>query len=204
MTDRETLAHEYEARISVLRTIRDRLEQITRDALTIPHVDRIDFRVKDTTSFVTKALTRNEPDFQYTAPLHQIEDQVAGRILVLFRSDLDPARDCLTHVFGEMEFVRKEPSSPSEFGYESDHFIFAIPAHLRPEGWSERFDVPTTFEMQVRTLFQHAWAEPQHDIGYKGNDLTDETRRELAWIASSAWGADFTLERVRRRIAGEK
>jgi putative GTP pyrophosphokinase len=53
----------------------------------------------------------------------------------------------------------------------------------------------------VRTLFQHAYAEPQHDVAYKAKTpLTRDDKRELAWIAASAWGADQALMRVRKQI----
>lgn len=48
----------------------------------------------------------------------------------------------------------------------------------------------------------HAWAEPQHDMGYKG-DPGPEVKRELAWIAASAWGADRTLNEVARKLSAE-
>lgn len=68
-------------------------------------------------------------------------------------------------------------------------------------GWRDRHDVPDAFELQVRTLFQHAYAEPQHNVGYKPSvQLTREEQRELAWIAASAWGADHQLERLRERV----
>jgi ppGpp synthetase/RelA/SpoT-type nucleotidyltranferase len=201
MSDSEQLEHEYEQRIAALTYVCERLDQMVRDALTIPHVDRIAFRVKDITSFVTKALkAKDDGTRKYDAPFRQIEDQVAGRVIVFFRSDLEPARKCVVKILGPVEYVRKEPAGPSAFGYESDHFVFTIPEHVIPREWSNRFDVPTTFEMQIRTLFQHAWAEPQHDIGYKGRALSDETKRELAWIAASAWGADTTLDRVQHRM----
>jgi ppGpp synthetase/RelA/SpoT-type nucleotidyltranferase len=61
--------------------------------------------------------------------------------------------------------------------------------------------MPSTFELQIRTLFMHAWAEPQHDMGYKAaQELTREIRRELAWIAASAWGADQAYDRVFQRL----
>jgi ppGpp synthetase/RelA/SpoT-type nucleotidyltranferase len=61
--------------------------------------------------------------------------------------------------------------------------------------------MPTTFELQIRTLCMHAWAEPQHDVGYKSaEELSREDRRELAWIAASIWGADHGFERVLKRL----
>jgi putative GTP pyrophosphokinase len=195
------LAQEYEQRIDALKYVCERLDRMVQDALEIAHIDRVAFRVKDSVSFANKALNCNDDGSpKYDAPFRQIEDQVAGRVIVFFRSDLATAHDCLVNVFGPVEITRKEPAGPGEFGYESDHFVFSIPEHVRPDEWKERFDFPSTFEMQVRTLFQHAWAEPQHDIGYKGRELSDDTKRELAWIAASAWGADTTLDRLERRI----
>ena len=84
--------------------------------------------------------------------------------------------------------------SAAEFGYESDHYIIVIDEHLKPDGWDNGPSMPATFELQIRTLFMHAWAEPQHDLGYKGAGLTDDHARMLAWVASSAWGADRMFE----------
>lgn len=139
----------------------------------------------------------------YSAPLVELEDQVAGRVITFFRDDMAIVRTRLVEWFNAVEHEVKKPEKPSEFDYESDHYVFVIPAHLKPEGWSSISEMPTTFELQVRTLFMHAWAEPQHDLGYKtadGIDLDPETKRELAWIAASAWGADKALNDVAGRL----
>lgn len=53
----------------------------------------------------------------------------------------------------------------------------------------------------MRTLFQHAYAEPQHDAGYKDREsLSRDQRRELAWVAASAWGADQAYSRLRAAL----
>jgi putative GTP pyrophosphokinase len=73
-----------------------------------------------------------------------------------------------------------------------------VPPHLKHDDWGARDDLPSTFELQVRTIFMHAYAEPQHNIGYKAaSELPGQVRRELAWIAASAWKADQAYERVR-------
>jgi ppGpp synthetase/RelA/SpoT-type nucleotidyltranferase len=103
-------------------------------------------------------------------------------------------------VFSSVELRRKAPRI-TEFGYESDHSIFVIPPLVIPPAWRNDTSTPSTFELQVRTLFQHAWAEPQHDLGYKSKDaLSEESQRELAWAAASAWGADQALQRVAERM----
>jgi ppGpp synthetase/RelA/SpoT-type nucleotidyltranferase len=127
--------------------------------------------------------------------LVEVEDQVAGRILVFFPHDLSVVEECLDQWFtGLVEATKKRPQRATEFGYESDHYILVIDEHLKPEGWYEAGAMPTTFELQIRTLFMHAWAEPQHDLGYKGAAVTDDHRRMLAWVAASAWGADRMFE----------
>lgn len=101
-----------------------------------------------------------------------------------------------------MEAVHRRPDRYNEFDYESFHAVYGIPPQAKPDGWDEREDLPRTFELQIRTLLQHAYAEPQHDLAYKPDTPpTDEIRRELAWVAASTWGADQALERVRDKLA---
>lgn len=187
----------YAARRPVLKELADRLEATTHQALDgVPHIDRICFRVKDQGSFVKKAM---KP--KYTSPLIELEDQVAGRVITFFRDDIPIVRQRLTEWFGDVEHEIKEPAGPTEFGYESDHYVFVIAEHCKSEGWQDLADMPTTFEFQVRTLFMHAWAEPQHDLGYKPESAPDgQTAKELAWVAASAWGADRTLNEIARRL----
>ena len=105
-------------------------------------------------------------------------------------------------LLNQVEQDHKRPTQYNEFDYESVHGVYVLPPQYLPAGWEAQEDMPETFELQVRTLFQHAYAEPQHDLGYKpgGADLTEETRRELAWIAASSWGADHALDRVRAQL----
>lgn len=190
----------YDERVDLFRLLANRLEEKAAEALEGQrHIDRISFRVKEKTSFLKKC---SNP--KYEDPFNQLEDIVAGRVLTFFRDDIERVRERLCEWFGEVEHDTKEPAGPKEFDYESEHFVFVIADHYKPPGWSKYDDMPATFEMQVRTLFMHAWAEPQHDLGYKGADLDRETTRELAWIAASAWGADRTLNGIAQRLITER
>lgn len=190
----------YDERAPLLAELKSTLEGKAGAALDgIKHIDRIAFRVKDRTSFLTKAIATEAGRPKYANPLVELEDQVAGRVITFFRDDIPIVRKGLEEWFGAVEHEVKEPVGPKEFDYESDHYVFVISEHDKPAGWNDVIDMPTTFEFQVRTLFMHAWAEPQHDLGYKtpnGIELDRETRRELAWVAASAWGADRTLNQV--------
>ena len=203
---------EYEQRRPLLVDLANRLEARMNEALEdVPHIDRVSFRAKTTASFCRKCLTddgeplRESPDSDphYLSPLEEVEDQVAGRILVLYRDDLEVVEGVVRDWFAAaVEVTRKRPVTTSSFGYESNHYIFVIDEHMKPDGWDAADRMPATFELQIRTLFMHAYAEPQHDIGYKaGAEPDEEIDRQFAWIAASAWGADRTMNDLYRQIA---
>lgn len=215
MDDSEVRRH-YIERQGVLVELARKLKEATNRALAtsmdegLINVDRISFRVKDLDSFCEKAGKLKDavdPNStrKYSDPLEEIEDQVAGRILVFFRSDLVRVEKILTERFGPVEIAHKEPKSASEFDYETNHYVFAIPTLQLPSGWGECEFMPETFEMQVRTLFMHAWAEPQHNLNYKNKvDIEREEKRRLAWVAASAWGADESMDYVYQKLSNSK
>jgi len=192
---RSTLIERYRSRLPLLTSAAANLEREVSDTLTdLRHVDRIGFRTKALEKFVEKALDRGKG---YEDPLLEIEDQVAGRILVFFLADIEAVVTKLKGCFNEVESERREPQSGWEFGYESHHLVCMIPPHVLPPGWNDQDDMPKTFELQVRTLFMHAWAEPQHDLGYKGSsDIPRPVQKEWAWAAAAAWNGDQTIQRV--------
>jgi ppGpp synthetase/RelA/SpoT-type nucleotidyltranferase len=194
----------YEARRRLLEGLQENLERETKEAVSAnAHVDRVVFRVKGAQSFAEKAEDpENSPP--YIDPLIEIEDQIAGRILVYFLSDLAPIEERLRETFTTVERSERRPARDAEFGYESNHLICVIPPHVVPNGWTARADLPTTFEIQIRTLFMHAYAQPQHRLAYKAaQELPPAVRRELGWMAASAWGADRAYERVRRMLEAD-
>lgn len=204
MPDRDQLGQAYAERLPLLEALAVILEVgLRRHFNGQAHVDRISFRAKGRTSFVDKVVERRvEPG--YSEPLIEVEDQVAGRVLVFFLSDVEPARLHAERMFTPVEAVQRRPARYNEFDYESFHAVYGIPIQLKPPGWEKRDDLPRTFELQIRTLFQHAYAEPQHDLAYKPETPpSDEIRRELAWVAASSWGADQAIERVRVKLAAE-
>jgi putative GTP pyrophosphokinase len=88
------------------------------------------------------------------------------------------------------------PDSPKEFDYEGQHFVLFLPSDVLDDSWS-REDYPTFFELQVKTLFQHSWAEANHDLAYKApTDLTVHQRRMVAFTAAQSWGADQMFQEL--------
>lgn len=199
---RNQLEEVYTGRVSLLEELARNLEHAVAEHLAgLPHVDRVIFRVKNVASYLEKVFDRpTHPP--YSAPLLEVEDQVAGRVTVFFLDDVDVVKQRLRRLFGEIEVSERRPERVTEFDYEGFHAVYNIPPQVKPAAWDARDDLPTTFELQVRTLFQHAWAEPQHDIAYKPDvELTFDERREVAWVAASAWGADHAYNRLWKQVA---
>ena len=148
-----------------------------------------------------KAITPGEGQpWKYACPLEEIEDQVAGRVLVFYRSDVHAVVTALTAKLRKAEKQQKQPARANQFDYETTHLVFMITPDLRPAGWDALEEPLQTFELQVRTLAQHAWAEPQHDFYKVGTGLGAENLRKLYWAAASAWGIDSIWEEIRREL----
>lgn len=193
----ETYAQRRHLLVKAADALEVRLKSLMEDVL---HIDRISFRVKSMESFKGKCLDAGV--LRYQNPLEEVEDQIAGRVIVFFRDDLDTVEAAVRGSFSAaVEADRKRPASDDAFGYESNHYVFVIDEHMKPSGWDEAGPMPTTFELQIRTLFMHAFAEPQHDLGYKGSGVDREAKRQFAWIAASAWGADTTMNDLYRKLA---
>src|SRR5262245_33019490 len=99
----DDISASYQMRLPLLQQLRDNLERETKEALLqLKHIDRVSFRVKDPKSFTKKAEDRRTTP-PYTNPLVEIEDQVAGRIIVFFMRDLDAVLKRMEGTFNMVE-----------------------------------------------------------------------------------------------------
>ncbi len=164
-------------------------------------IDRISVRAKSVDRFVAKAEKQENGKRKYDDPLNQIQDQVGARIVTFYASDVERVRLEIEKYFRYIESKKIVPESESEFGYEGRHFILFVPEDLIDEKLRGEESVEF-FELQIKTLFQHAWSEAEHDLGYKpSGKLTSEQRRRLAFTAAQAWGADEIFDEMHRQVA---
>jgi len=157
-----------------------------------PHIDRISARAKSPDHFSHKAQS-TDPDtgrIRYANPLTDIQDQLGARVIVFYRDDVATVCEVVGRYFRKIEERELVPDSQWAFGYFGQHFILGVPRDVIPEGISVE-QVPRFFELQIKTLFQHAWSEANHDLGYKARaPLSPDQERRLAYTAAQAWGAD--------------
>jgi putative GTP pyrophosphokinase len=134
---------------------------------------------------------------KYSEPLHQIQDQVGARIVTFYRSDVDLLDKIVSRYFRAIESKDHVPDSEWEFGYFGRHHVLVIPSDVIDDHWDKAM-VPKFFELQIKTLFQHAWSEAEHDVGYKEGEkpLSLDQKRRLAFTSAQAWGADRIFDEL--------
>jgi ppGpp synthetase/RelA/SpoT-type nucleotidyltranferase len=184
----------------VLFPLSARLDSHLRDVVrSYPRLDRVSVRAKAVDRFLEKAARREGGERKYTDPLNQIQDQLGARVVTFYLSDVEQISTRVEEYFGSIEVQHVVPDSPSEFGYEGKHYILFIPQDVRIA--SEDEECPTFFELQIKTLFQHAWGEADHDLIYKpAGRLTSDQRRRVAFTAAQAWGADRIFEELAQEL----
>lgn len=160
------------------------------------YIDRVSARAKSVTSFLHKANNPNQDgSIKYIDPFEQIQDQIGARIVVFYPQSILVVEDFVATYFTSYEEADKHPDSSKEFGYEGKHFILKVPTELLPDEVPD--DFPECFELQIKTLFQHAFSEATHDLVYKPEKpITPDQMKRTAYAAASSWGADQVLAQL--------
>ncbi|MBW4092462.1 MAG: hypothetical protein HIU82_15345 [Proteobacteria bacterium] len=188
----ESLEDLYRKRYEVLKITAIALQAHVSVHFTgLSRIDRIAARAKDVKSFLAKAAKRENGKAKYVDPLSQIQDQLGVRVITFFRSDVDRLDAVVKRYFRWIERKDHVPDSEWEFGYFGRHYVLSLPTDVIQDGTDPGM-IPLFFELQIKTLFQHAWSEAEHDLGYKPSEapLTPDQKRKLAFTSAQAWGAD--------------
>lgn len=187
---------------AILQPVAKRLEAHIQDHLIgVKRIDRVTARAKSPDRFLAKAAKLVDgKQLKYDDPLTQIQDQIGARIVVLYQSDIQAASKVVEKYYFKYEQQTVIPDTHWKFGYFGLHYILKLPPDVVP-GESAVEEAPQSFELQIKTLWQHAWSEANHDLGYKPvEELTPDQQRRLAYTSAQAWGADRIFEELFHEI----
>ncbi|QPK78479.1 GTP pyrophosphokinase family protein [Corynebacterium lizhenjunii] len=140
------------------------IEQLLDDAGVV--YDRVITRVKGWPSLKAKAKKRRADGSPvYPVPWEDIHDTVGVRVTVFHSTVIPQAIDILGKAFEVVRSVDKAQQTriSGGFGYGSHHLVLRVPEHNE----DLQAYVGLIFEVQIRTVLQHAWAEFEHDLRYK-------------------------------------
>ena len=159
-------------------------------------VHTITHRCKDAASLAGKL---SRPEKTYEA-LSDITDLAGLRITTYFSSDVDRVAEILEREFRvdpHASVDKRKYADPDRFGYSSLHYIAELfPARTQLPEYSRFHGLKC--EIQVRSILQHAWAEIEHDLGYKSAaGVPTEVRRRFARVASLLELADDEFGQIR-------
>ena len=163
-------------------------------------------RTKSVASFAEKAGRERDGARLYEDPLAQITDQLGVRVITYVADDVDAVAELLSEqvVVTDDRDLGQETAREGRFGYASRHLLFELdPAR---EGHSDFERLRNRLvQVQVRTVVQHAWAEFEHEVRYKGT-VPEEHARELDRRFTLAAGllelADREFSEIRHRLRG--
>lgn len=200
--DQEKILNDYELIKDILDNINSALLDNIKDTLkNCNNVDLINFRVKTKKSFMEKINSLDDNhNLKYPNPFREMQDIIGGRVVVYYKSDVQQIIEKLEKNYTRVEKIEIVPDDEKEFGYEGIHYIFFIPNHIY-NPYRENNFIPYFFEFQIKTLYQHAWAQSEHGLGYKpGIKLPKNIKRKLAFLAAQSWGADEILNELVENI----
>lgn len=173
------------------------IEELLRQAgIKFQHVG---YRVKSAESAVRKISLKTGSRLSLT----NLTDLLGVRVITYFPHDVDKAADVIRDEFDideENSVDKRKLLDFDRFGYMSLHVIASLTPTRNHLAEYKRFS-NTKFEVQIRSVLQHAWAEIEHDLGYKTEEaIPDEMRRSFSRLAGLLEIADEEFERIRKAL----
>ncbi|MEI4273382.1 DUF429 domain-containing protein [Klenkia sp. LSe6-5] len=159
-------------------------------------------RAKTVASFAEKATREVDGVRLYPDPARDIGDTVGVRVILYVQSDVVAVADLLGDqvVVHDDRDLGSQTAREGRFGYSSRHLQIGLDA-ARAAEWPALVD--RRVQVQVRTVLQHAWAEFEHDIRYKGTvpaEHASEFDRRFTLAAGLLELADQEFTAIRDRL----
>jgi ppGpp synthetase/RelA/SpoT-type nucleotidyltranferase len=135
----------------------------------------------------------SRPERTYQS-LWDVTDLAGLRVTTYFEDTVEQVARLIESRF-EVDFAhstdKRQPADAGRFGYRSLHYVCRFPRAV---------DLPedARFEIQIRTVLQHAWAEIEHDLGYKTTEAIPLSfRRRFSRLSSLLEIADQEFVAIR-------
>lgn len=153
-------------------------------------------RTKSVASFAAKAHRSQPGTAAHDDPAAGITDQVGVRVITYVLSDVAAVAELLSDqlVVLDDRDLAQETASKGSFGYASRHVL------VEHRGGAK---LPRPASVQIRTVLQHAWAEFEHDIRYKGTipeEHVPDLDRRFTLAAGLLELADREFSEIRDRL----
>ncbi|SFH95057.1 ppGpp synthetase catalytic domain-containing protein (RelA/SpoT-type nucleotidyltranferase) [Cryobacterium levicorallinum] len=161
-------------------------------------VHNVTHRIKSRESARTKAQNKLN-----SASIVPLTDLLGLRIITYFPDQVDLIAMLIEREFlvdSEKSVDKRAILDPDRFGYLSTHYVVSIgPSRSSLTEWTAYQGVK--FEIQIRSILQHSWAEIEHDLGYKApGSVPNAVRRRFSRLAGLLELADAEFVSIRDEL----
>lgn len=195
---KEIILSEYEKNKSLNEEFCTKIELLIKDILNENGIiyHSIDSRLKEESSLATKV---ENGESKYNS-LSDITDVSGLRIITYFSDDVDKVAEVIMDEFSidvANSVDKRLRLDPDRFGYLSLHYVVSLNEERIGLSEYKRFK-NMKIEIQIRSILQHAWAEIEHDLGYKNKSaVPNVVRRDFSRLAGILELADEEFNRIR-------
>lgn len=196
----DAIINEFYQRIEIYKKMQRDVEDIINTLIEVHQIkiSTMSLRIKSEQALRNKIISKDK-----YSHLEDITDILGCRILTLFESDVDRILDLLDQTFEICEIVdkrKKNRRNRIEFGYSSVHMVVKFTEErCKLVEYQKYQDI--RFEIQLRTVLQHAWAEVEHGLGYKSYyEPPMDIKRKLNRLAGTLEILDEEFEAIRYEI----
>ena len=136
--------------------------------------------------------------------IFDITDVVGLRVITFYIDDVDKVASIVERLFEidwENSIDKRKIHEIDSFGYLSLHYICRVPESAYSDPEHPEIN-KIRFEVQMRTVLQHAWANMNHDTGYKsGVEIPLIYKRNMSRLAGMLELIDDEFSRIRQEIS---
>lgn len=163
-------------------------------------VNAIDSRVKEYSSLEGKIAKKRG---KYNC-IDDITDIVGSRIITYYSDDVNKIAEIIKNEFEidqKNSIDKRKMMEPDRFGYTSLHYVCQFSENRT--GLCEYSEFKDSkFEIQIRSILQHTWAEIEHDTGYKSEiEIPVKIKRNFSRLAGLLELADDEFNRIRNMLS---
>jgi ppGpp synthetase/RelA/SpoT-type nucleotidyltranferase len=198
--ERQEIINKYISLRPVYKKLAEKVALIIEELLELNIVNYhvVSYRAKTVDSFSDKI---KKP--KYKNPLIELTDLAGIRIIGYVEDDIKQISKIIEEVFDidpDKSLDKSQELGVDKVGYKSVHYVCYLPQSRTDLPEYSRF-LGLSFEIQVRTILQHSWAEIEHDKNYKfSGELPPEIQRRFKLVAGNLELADREFNQLSREI----
>lgn len=195
--DLNKILTQYEEKSPLYSSFSFKVEKILRKLCKNFSIHQIVSRIKTKESLAQKVIKKNKYE-----KLDDITDILALRIITYFEDDISKIEELLNKEFkiDRENSTDKRNIEIDKFGYRSVHYILQLNDYKKElSEYAEYKDIK--FEIQIRSILQHSWAEIEHDLGYKSfTEIPQKAKRTFYRVAALLEQADIEFTKLKKEI----